>query len=63
MSEQDQPGIPARTSLVKYLDDIVARYESVKFIDTDPVSIPHGFDNPNDQEIIALFAALLAWVA
>ena len=47
--------------LKDYLDTRVARFERVDFIVSDPVSIPHAFDNPADQEIIGLFAALLAW--
>lgn len=43
------------------LDALVARYESPAFIAADPVAIPHAFDDPRDQEVIALFAALLAW--
>ncbi len=54
-------GIPANPSLKAYLDRIVNRFERSIFIDTDPISIPHGFDDPADQEIIGLFSALLAW--
>ncbi len=44
-----------------YLDELVSRFEQPSFIGTDPISIPHGFDDPRDQEIIGLFAAILAW--
>lgn len=44
-----------------YLDALVGALEQPDFIGTDPVSIPHGFDDPRDQEVIGLFAALLAW--
>jgi len=44
-----------------YLDPIVERFESVDFIKDDPISIPHGFENPEDKALIGLFAALLAW--
>lgn len=47
--------------LKKYLDALIARYEQPAFIDRDPVSLPHAFDDPEDQEIIGLFAAALAW--
>lgn len=43
------------------LDRLVAHYEQPHFIATDPISIPHGFDDPADQEIIGLYAALLSW--
>jgi len=48
-------------ALREYLDPIVHRYEKIQFIDLDPISILHGFDNPADREIIGLFSALLAW--
>lgn len=47
--------------LKAYLDKLVARYETPAFITDDPISIPHGFDDPRDQEVIGLYAALLAW--
>ncbi|MBB4062049.1 uncharacterized protein (TIGR02757 family) [Salinibacter ruber] len=48
-------------ALQEYLDTLVDRYEHPLFIDDDPVSIPHAFDDPRDQEVIGLYAALLAW--
>ncbi len=47
--------------LKAYLDGLASKFERPKFILEDPISIPHGFDNPRDQEIIGLYAALLAW--
>ncbi len=47
--------------LKKYLDQMVALFEKTAFIADDPIAIPHAFDDPRDQEVIALFAALLAW--
>ncbi|MFB6278591.1 MAG: TIGR02757 family protein [Salinibacter sp.] len=44
-----------------YLDTLVDRHERPAFIDEDPISIPHAFDDPRDQEVIGLYAALLAW--
>ncbi|MFB6230160.1 MAG: TIGR02757 family protein [Salinibacter sp.] len=44
-----------------YLDTLVDRHECPAFIDDDPISIPHAFDDPRDQEVIGLYAALLAW--
>ncbi len=49
------------TTLKSYLDAITSKYERVSFIDGDPVSIPRAFDSAQDQEIIGLFAAVLAW--
>ena len=47
--------------LCAYLDTLVDRHECPAFIDDDPISIPHAFDDPRDQEVIGLYAALLAW--
>ena len=47
--------------LRRTLDALADRYERPAFIDDDPVSVPHAFDDPADQEIVGLFAALLAW--
>jgi len=44
-----------------WLDPIAARYENEAFIADDPVSVAHAFDDPRDQELAGLFAALLAW--
>ena len=44
-----------------YLDGLVSRYERPAFIADDPISVPHGFDDPRDREVIGLYAALLAW--
>ena len=48
-------------ALREYLDTLVNRHERPAFIDDDPISIPHAFDDPRDQEVIGLYAALLAW--
>ena len=47
--------------LKSYLDRLVDQYETPTFIDDDPISVPHAFDNPADQEVIGLYGALLAW--
>lgn len=53
--------MPTFSELQRYLDDLVARFEQLVFIQDDPIAIPHGFDDPRDQEVIGLYAALLAW--
>lgn len=53
--------MPSLNALQEYLDSLVDRYERPAFIDDDPISIPHAFDDPRDQEVIGLYAALLAW--
>ncbi len=47
--------------LQTYLDGLVAHFERAAFIADDPIAIPHAFDDPRDQEVIGLYAALLAW--
>ncbi|MEF8817816.1 MAG: TIGR02757 family protein [Salinibacter sp.] len=49
------------SDLQTYLDTLVDRHEQPSFIDGDPISIPHAFDDPRDREVIGLYAALLAW--
>lgn len=53
--------MPTAAELKAYLDGLVDRFERPDFIADDPISIPHGFDGPRDQEVIGLYAALLAW--
>jgi uncharacterized protein (TIGR02757 family) len=48
-------------ALKRYLDTLVDRYERPGFIPHDPISVPHAFDDPRDQAVIGLYAALLAW--
>ncbi|MDX1418967.1 MAG: TIGR02757 family protein [Rubricoccaceae bacterium] len=52
---------PSDADLQGYLDALVARYERRAFIAEDPIALPHAFDAPEDQEVIGLWAALLAW--
>lgn len=53
--------MPTAADLKAYLDGLVDRFERPEFIAEDPIAIPHGFDDPRDQEVIGLYAALLAW--
>ena len=53
--------MPTAADLKAYLDGLVDRFERTEFIAEDPIAIPHGFDDPRDQEVIGLYAALLAW--
>ncbi len=48
-------------TLKKFLDQKVGEYNSVQFIEKDPICIPHSFAKPQDIEISAFFAATLAW--
>jgi len=43
------------------LDQLVERYNQPRFIEHDPISIPHQFSRPQDVEIMGFWAAMLAW--
>ncbi len=48
-------------AIATLLDAAAEEFQRELYIRYDPISIPHGFDDPRDQEIIGLFAAILAW--
>ncbi|NVO18145.1 MAG: TIGR02757 family protein [Bacteroidetes bacterium] len=48
-------------SLKELLDQKVRQYNSLEFIATDPVSIPHLFSRKEDIEISGFLAAILSW--
>ncbi len=50
-----------RELLKEYLDQKVEIYNSPKFIDTDPIQIPHLFTGKEDIEIIGFLMATIAW--
>lgn len=52
---------PGTEAFRQALDALVDRYERPAFVAEDPVSVPRAFDDPADQEVAGLFAALLAW--
>ena len=52
--------IPFKT-LQLYLDDAVAKFNTHDFIADDPIGIPHRFEQQLDQEIMAFWAATIAW--
>jgi uncharacterized protein (TIGR02757 family) len=47
--------------LRKFLDQKVVEYNQPKFIERDPICIPHRFSKKQDIEIAGFFAAILAW--
>ena len=49
------------TALKEYLDEQVDRFNTLSFINDDPIQIPHRFKKKQDIEIAGLFAAILAW--
>ncbi len=47
--------------LKDFLDAKSAQYNKTDFIENDPICIPHAYTKPQDIEIAAFFAAILAW--
>jgi len=47
--------------LKPFLDEKVHLYNQFKFIETDPISIPHKFQKKEDIEIIGFLIATIAW--
>ncbi|HPR33604.1 MAG TPA: TIGR02757 family protein [Prolixibacteraceae bacterium] len=47
--------------LKAFLDEKYNEYNTPGFIDGDPVSVPHSFENKEDIEIAALLTATIAW--
>jgi uncharacterized protein (TIGR02757 family) len=43
------------------LDFFFSKYNTLSFIEDDPISVPHQFVKKQDIEIAGLFAAILAW--
>ncbi len=47
--------------LKKFLDDKVIEYNNSKFIESDPIQIPHLFSLKEDIEISAFLTSTIAW--
>jgi uncharacterized protein (TIGR02757 family) len=47
--------------LKAFLDEQAGKYNTLDFIESDPISIPHMFSRREDIEIAGLFSAVLAW--
>src|SRR6187402_1155773 len=50
-----------KTELKSFLDEKVAIYNTLDFIDSDPVQIPHLFTQKEDIEIAGFLSASIAW--
>ena len=50
-----------RSELKEFLDAKVLQYENPKFLDSDPIQIPHRFTKKEDIEISAFLTATIAW--
>ena len=49
------------TELKSFLDEKVLLYNNPKFIESDPIQIPHGFSLKEDIEIAGFLSATIAW--
>ena len=49
------------TEVVDLLNEKYLKFNSLDFIDSDPICIPHRYSNKQDIEISGFFAAILAW--
>ncbi len=49
------------SELKEFLDAKVIRYNNPKFIESDPIQIPHLFTKKEDIEIIGFLIATIAW--
>ena len=50
-----------KKELKDFLDQKVLEYNNPKFLDSDPIQIPHLFSNKEDIEISAFLTATIAW--
>ncbi len=53
--------MPSADTLEDFLNRKVAEYNTPRFIEGDPICIPHAFQKKQDIEIAGFFAAILAW--
>ncbi len=50
-----------KTELKEFLDSKVEQYNNPRFIESDPIQIPHRFSEKEDIEIAAFLTATIAW--
>lgn len=50
-----------RKELKEFLDSKVIQYNNPKFIETDPIQVPHQFSKKEDIEIAGFLTATIAW--
>ena len=49
------------SELKDFLDSKVIQYNNSKFIESDPIQVPHQFNKKEDIEIAAFLTATIAW--
>jgi uncharacterized protein (TIGR02757 family) len=47
--------------LKDFLDFKANHYENLRFLESDPIQLPHRFDRKEDIEIVAFLVATIAW--
>jgi len=50
-----------KTELKEFLDEKVNKYNTIDFIESDPISVPHKYTQKEDIEIAGLLAATISW--
>ena len=50
-----------KSELKDFLDEKVLLYNNPKFIESDPIQVPHGFSLKEDIEIAAFLTSTIAW--
>ncbi|MEE9407208.1 MAG: TIGR02757 family protein [Polaribacter sp.] len=50
-----------KVDLKEFLDEKVTLYNNQKFIESDPIQIPHQFAEKEDIEIAAFLTAIISW--
>jgi uncharacterized protein (TIGR02757 family) len=50
-----------RVALKEFLDEKVIRYNHPRFLEEDPIQVPHRFSRKGDIEISAFLTATIAW--
>ena len=61
MNKSTQIKITELNYLKDYLNECYLKYNTLNFIENDPVCIPHQFNKKEDIEIAGFFAATIAW--
>lgn len=51
----------SQSEIKEFLDEKVIRYNTPKFIESDPIQIPHLFSKKEDIEIAGFLTATIAW--
>ncbi|HOI49928.1 MAG TPA: DUF2400 family protein, partial [Prolixibacteraceae bacterium] len=49
------------SELKEFLDEKAAHYNHPRFVETDPIQIPHRFSQKENIEIAGLLTATIAW--